>query len=251
MPKRDDMLRHHWDALSALDPDQSVIDPNDHLGHKNRYLGQIRDEAFVDALQALPRGATILDLGCGSGSGSIGLLASGWSVLGLDISFPLLRQAEARCRGRPATFAQVDGRTLPVVSGSFDAAVTYGVLIYVVEDDALIALLRQLRDALAPGGTAVLIEQARRKGRIAENGLKRFRSPLEWCSLVTQAGFELSCCDVLRHGRFPITPLVRQGLVPRAAWGVLRQMERMVGRIAGVLPWDYADLRIVATVPDR
>lgn len=249
MRTRDEALRRHWDALAALDPDQSVIDPNDRRGHKNRYLGQIRDHAFVEALGALPGGATILDLGCGSGSGSIGLLASGWSVLGLDISLPLLRQAVARCGDFPATFAQVDGRTLPVLDGSVDAAVTYGVLIYVVDDDALVALLRQLRGALAPGGTLVLIEQARRRGCLAEAGLKRFRSPEEWCTAVTRAGFALARCDVLRHGRFPATPLVRQGLVPRQAWGALRRVERWLGRIAGVLPWDYADIRIVATSP--
>jgi SAM-dependent methyltransferase len=250
MQKSEKMLKRHWDELASLDPDQSVIDPKDTKGHKNRYLGGIRDEALASALRGLPHDSLILDLGCGSGSGSISLLRAGWRIVGVDISLPLLRQAALRCEGRASIFVQSDGSSIPVQPGVVDAAVTYGVLIYAVEDDLLASLLRQLRETLKPGGRIVLIEQARRRSRLAEGGLKRFRSPDDWRAAVVAAGFEVEHFDVLRHGRFPGTLLIKYGLVPRLAFPFVRRIERAIGRLFGVLPWDYADLRIVASAPD-
>lgn len=250
MHESEKTIKSHWDALSSLDPDQSVIDPNDFRGHKNRYLASIRDEALAGALRGLPVDSTILDFGCGSGSGSISLLRAGWKVLGVDISFPLLLQAASRCREEVAMFVQGDGYSIPVQRRAVDAVVTYGVLIYAVEDILLASLLEQLRNALKPGGRIVLIEQARRRSQLSEGGIKRFRSPDEWRTAVVQAGFDLERVDVLRHGRFPGTHLIKFGLVPRDAWPLFRQVELSIGRVFGVLPWDYADLRIVARVPE-
>ncbi|PBS11720.1 hypothetical protein CMZ82_13105 [Lysobacteraceae bacterium NML93-0792] len=243
-------LRDHWDRLSALDPDRSIIDPNDRRGHKNRYLAGLRDTAMLESLLDVPAGSVLLDYGCGSGSGSRTLLQAGWQVIGLDISTPLLQQARTRCAGHAdhAMFATTDGRTVPLADGSIAAAITYGVLIYCVSDEELVHLLGEFRRALQPGGRLILVEQVKRQDRIAEQGLKRFRTIEAWHRHLTDAGFSVDRSTVLRHGRFPGTIALQRGLVPRALWRGMAKLERLVGA-AGVAPWDYADVRLVARAP--
>lgn len=241
-------LREHWDRLSALDPDRSIIDPNDRRGYKNRYLAGLRDMALLESLHEVPPGAVLLDYGCGSGSGSATLLEAGWQVVGLDISTPLLQQARHRCHGERALFAATDGRSVPLGNGAIAAAITYGVLIYCVADDDLTRLLAEFRRALRPGGVLILIEQVKRRDHLAEAGLKRFRTIGDWHRHLSSAGFVVECSTVLRHGRFPGTIALQHGLVPRALWRGMARLERAVGTI-GVAPWDYADVRLVARAP--
>jgi len=241
-------LREHWDRLSALDPDRSIIDPNDSRGHKNRYVAGLRDGALLESLNEIPSDAVLLDYGCGSGSGSATLLDAGWRVVGLDISPLLLQQARLRCPFEGALFAATDGRTVPLMDGAIAAAVTYGVLIYCVADDELIKLLAEFKRSLRPGGLLILIEQVRRRDHVAEHGLKRFRTVGDWRKHLADAGFVVEHHTILRHGRFPGTLALQRGLVPRSLWHGMAKLERAAGAF-GVLPWDYADVRLVARVP--
>lgn len=241
-------LRNHWDRLATLDPDRSIIDPNDRRGHKNRYLAGLRDMALLESLRDVPAGDVLLDYGCGSGSGSATMLEAGWQVIGLDISTPLLQQARVRCAGSRALFATTDGRTVPLEEGTIAAAITYGVLIYCVSDAEVAHILGEFRRALKPGGRLVLIEQVKWRDQIAERGLKRFRTLDDWRGHLDDAGFDFECSTVLRHGRFPGTIALQYGLVPRTLWRGMARLERAVGAL-GVAPWDYADVRLVARAP--
>lgn len=241
-------LREHWNRLSALDPDRSIIDPNDSRGHKNRYLAGLRNQAFLESLQGMPPGALLLDYGCGSGSATGMLLNEDWRVIGMDISMPLLRQARQRCPRREAAFLLTDGRTLPLGEGAVAAALTYGVLIYCVADSDLTTLLMEFRRVLRPGGLLILVEQVKRRDHIAEHGLKRFRTIGDWRRRLGDAGFVVEHHTVLRHGRFPGTIALQRGLVPPSLWRGMARLERTAGTF-GVLPWDYADVRFVAHVP--
>lgn len=241
-------LREHWDRLSDLDPDRSIIDPNDRRGYKNRYLAGLRDVALLESLHKVPPGSLLLDYGCGSGSGSATLLNAGWRVVGLDISTPLLQQARLRCHQGRALFAKIDGRTVPLKAGAIAAAITYGVLIYCVDDDELARLLAEFRRALQPGGVLILIEQVKRHDHLAEEGLKRFRTIGDWHRHLASAGFGVEHSTILRHGRFPGTVALQHGLVPRSLWRGMARLERAFGAL-GVAPWDYADVRLVARAP--
>ena len=248
MASSDKSGRSYWDALSLGDPDAAVIDPNDRRGYKNAYLAQIRDLAISESLQAAGIDAgTILDLGCGSASAMLPLLAAGHRVLGLDISAGLLRRGYTRCQGRDCLFVQTDGGVPPLASGKLDAAVIYGVLCYVVEDAAAQSILIRIREALKPGAPLIMIEQVRRQRRATEAGFKLQRSLSEWETLLTVAGFQMESTTILRHGRFPATPLLAAGLVPRRAWRAVCGLERSVASATGVFPWDYAEARFVAT----
>ena len=62
--------------------------------------------SFLDrALEGLPEGARILDLGCGVGRLAIPLAARGYRVTCYDVSPPLLEEARRRARARPLTSA--------------------------------------------------------------------------------------------------------------------------------------------------
>lgn len=248
MSGADARQRRYWDGLARIDPDAAIIDPNDRRGFKNAYLAGIRDQAFFESLSAhrIHRG-TLLDLGCGTGSASYPLLRAGHRVLGVDISLKLLGHARRRCQGMDCAFVATDGRNLPVADSSVDAIVVYVVLSYVTDDDAALALLREARKTLRPGAPLVMIEQARSHRRSCEDGLKVHRSIGEWTMLLQQAGFRVGGIKILRHGRFPTTPLIAAGVVPRWAWARLARLEAGVARLTGLLGWDYAEVRFEAT----
>lgn len=239
--------RRYWDALARTDPDAAIIDPNDRRGFKNAYLAGLRDRAFAQSLarHGVERG-TLLDLGCGTASASHPLLRAGHRVLGLDISLQLLRHAQKRCDNLDCLFVAVDGRRLPVAASVMDAAVVYVVLSYVTDDAAALALLEEVRATLKPGAPLIMIEQARTRRALCEDGLKVHRSIREWTRLLRQAGFRLDDTAILRHGRFPTTPLVAAGAIPRAAWPWLARFEAGVARVTGVFGWDYAEVRFEA-----
>jgi SAM-dependent methyltransferase len=103
-------------------------------------------------------GERVLDLGCGCGDSALALarrVAPGGSVLGLDLSEPML--ARARERAAAAGLANVAFRVADVQSarldaGSFDAAFSrFGVMFFADP----VAAFRNVRSALRPGGRLV------------------------------------------------------------------------------------------------
>ena len=235
--------RSYWNRLSRLDPDASIIDPGDTRGLKNAYLAAMRDHALRAALEpVVPEGGVLLDFGCGTGSASIALLRAHYRVIGLDLAQGLLGQAAARCSGHAGLFAAIDGRNLPLRPMSLDGAVTYGVICYVTDDGEAVTLLKGIRDAMRSGAPLLMIEQARTQRTLSESGLKVQRTTQQWSALIEAAGFTGLQHRILRHGRFPTTPLIRHGLVPRWLWTPISRLEASVGNATGVWPWDYADV---------
>ena len=108
----------HWDRLSVHPPDASVIDPGDRSGRKNRYIASVRDESILESLNGIRADSVVLDFGCGTGSLTRALVASGRHVLGVDISAGLLQRTPERALGDSALFVRYDGTRLPVADAS-------------------------------------------------------------------------------------------------------------------------------------
>lgn len=245
MASRDRRQRDYWNGLAELPPETSVFDPKDVFGEKNAYIASVRDETLHAALiHVLAAGGVVLDFGCGTGSACLGLLRRGCRVVGVDIAQSLLAQARERCDPDQSLFVAIDGHTLPMADSVFDAAVTYVVLSYVVDDGVALKLLSAIRATLKPGARLVAIEQCRRERRVVEGGIKVHRSIVEWRDLFAAAGFRDVTCRTVRSGRFPATPLIRLGWIPRWLWPAIRASERVAGRFAAVLPGDYAEVAI-------
>ncbi|MXP64211.1 class I SAM-dependent methyltransferase [Roseomonas sp. M0104] len=108
--------------------------------------------ALQSMLPAL-RGRRVVDLGCGFGWFCRWVREQGASaVLGLDLSERMLARARATTSDPAITYEQADLEQLRLPAAAFDLAHSSLALHYVV---ALPALLAQVHDALAPGGTLV------------------------------------------------------------------------------------------------
>lgn len=115
------------------------------MGRWSRQLA----EPFLDTV-ALPRGATVLDAGCGTGALAEAIAARDATarITGVDISESFLNAARARVTG--ATFRAGDIARLPDPDAAYDAALSLLVLQFVPDRAAAVA---ELARVTKPGGT--------------------------------------------------------------------------------------------------
>jgi len=132
-----------------------------------------REAAFLEELLALPPGARLLDIGCGTGRHAIEMARRGYAVTGIDLSAGMLaeaRQAAAQA-GVTVEWIKTDA-TRFLAAAPFDAAVCLceGALCLLGSDDDVDehdrAILRSALLALRPGGSLILT---------ALNGLAKIR----------------------------------------------------------------------------
>lgn len=107
-----------------------------------------------------PSAARILEIGCAAGHNLLPLAARwpGASFTGVDISRPMVAEAERRARGAGITnvsFAAADLRELDFAGREFDYIIAHGVFSW-VEDDAKKALLDFCAAHLGPSGIATI-----------------------------------------------------------------------------------------------
>ncbi|MEZ5139002.1 MAG: class I SAM-dependent methyltransferase [Acidimicrobiales bacterium] len=202
--------------------------------------------AFVlDQLEPLATGASVLDLGCGTG-GNGAALAPRAAVIGLDRSPRALAHLAEHHRAMPAL--QGDGAALPFADRSFDAVLAITVL-YTVPDDG--AVIDEIARVLRPGGTLVVLEPAgrhlarghdrvvhgrRRYGRgeletaVATSGLEVLRSTHLHAALVAPAAV-LAAVDRLRPpAPGEATSDLRRPALDRALGAVARAERRWLAR---------------------
>ena len=139
-----------WFA-SIFDEDYLRVQPpadREQLGRELRFL--------IDGL-AVPPGAKLLDLGCGSGSHTIELQGRGFDMVGLDSSMALLTRAtdDARRRGLGPSFVLGDMRAL-ALEGEFDGVLCVHGTIGYFEDDQNALVIANIQRALKPGSRLVM-----------------------------------------------------------------------------------------------
>lgn len=108
-----------------------------------------------------------LDIGCGEGADALWLAERGWQVLGIDVSDVAIDRArdEAHSRTVPggpglagsAEFRRADLREWVPEHRAFDLVIAFFVHLPVDERDLVFA---RLADAVAPGGTLLLVGHA-------------------------------------------------------------------------------------------
>jgi SAM-dependent methyltransferase len=101
----------------------------------------------------------VLDVGCGCGltSRAAGRAAESGSVLGVDLSAAMLREAEERARAdglANVRFEQVDAQVHAFASGAFDLAISrFGVMFFADP----VAAFANIASAIRPGGRLVFL----------------------------------------------------------------------------------------------
>lgn len=107
-------------------------------------------------LSALPRGARIADLGCGSGVFTNILQQRGYRCTGVDLSPTLIRIAREKFPG--VEFIEGDIEHLPFADASFDGVLLAGVVHHFTERSHCVAEIRRI---LRPGGKFVAFDPNR------------------------------------------------------------------------------------------
>jgi SAM-dependent methyltransferase len=131
-------------------------------GHSQWYIERFRKLAadgadlggearLIDAMA--PRGARILDAGCGTGRVGGHLAAAGHDVVGVDLDPALIAEAASL---HPGPRWQVGDLSVLDLPERFDVVVCAGNVITFVAPSTRVEILRRFGRHLAPGGRAVV-----------------------------------------------------------------------------------------------
>lgn len=151
-------------------------------------------------------GRTLLDVGAGTGR-VMELLSAFGAAYGCDLSPDALRF----CRERGLAVARADAARLPFVPGGFDAVTLLDVIYHRgVADD--VAVLREVRQVLKPGGLLVLTESAHQwlysRHDVAVHARQRY-GKRELGEKLERAGFRVARLGYATCLLFPVALAVR------------------------------------------
>jgi SAM-dependent methyltransferase len=138
----------------VTDPKRIVEDGYDTMAERYLAWSDLRPSParlrYLDlALELIPAGSDLLELGCGAGIPMTAALAAERNVTGVDISAAQLRMARRNVPN--ATFIHADMTTLAFEPATFDAVVAFYSLTHVPRDEQA-SLLVGIRTWLRPGG---------------------------------------------------------------------------------------------------
>jgi MPBQ/MSBQ methyltransferase len=163
------------DASSIYDTYEGLFFP---------YLfGRIRNLIEGRFMPALPPGARVLDVGCGTGQQTMLFRRAGFDVVGVDISAGLVRVA---CRKMGENICMVsDACQLPFPDSCFDAVSCAGSTINHIPDYP--CFFDEIRRVLKPGGFIFLESD------------NKWRPDMFWCLLSCLLGDPLGYKEKLNH----------------------------------------------------
>jgi SAM-dependent methyltransferase len=146
-----------------------------------------------------PRGARVLEIGCGSGRDAAFLLANGYDIRGVDASAGLIEEAlkiHPELQGRLSVGSVPFPQDGALLRGTFQAVVCLAVLMHVPEAD-LAETVSQIDRMLEAGGTVFLSVSTERPGvdghgRGTGGRLFLERRPEELQGIFERQGFRLA-----------------------------------------------------------
>lgn len=179
------------------------------------------DPALLDAY--VPRGARVLDYGCGYGRLTAELAGLGYrDVRGVDVSAALI--ARGRREHPELDLMRWAGFPLPFEEGSFDAALLFAVLTCVPRDEDQSAIVGELGRLVRPGGVLYLSDVPVQDDALNQGRYGRFVGRYG-----TFGVFETPDGGVFRHH----PPARLRGLVRAAGFSVVAERTGSVGTLDG------------------
>jgi SAM-dependent methyltransferase len=186
--------------MDRQDPKSIVASSYDRIAERHRdWAGHTRtaerERYAAVLLDALPDGAEVLELGCGTGGPTTALLAERFRVTGVDISARSIEMARMNVPG--ATFLHADMAALQLPPESFDAVAAFYSIIHVPRGEHA-ALLGSIAGWLRPGG--ILVASFGMSGAEAGYEDDWLGAPMFWSGhppdvtqrLVREAGLEIA-----------------------------------------------------------
>ncbi len=142
------------------------------------------------------KGTNVLDVGCGSGYGTVKLHEAGYHLTGVDISEEMIRLANQYRQQEDITFTQADVNGLPFADESFDGITSINVLEWTnIPVKALVELTRILKsDGLLCVGILgpTAGPRANSYRRVyGEDVILNTMMPWEFLQLAQEQGYEL------------------------------------------------------------
>lgn len=148
MQSHDDLI--HWKTQAWFNPDMVAW-----------YSRQMSDQGGINALKyrveqdilaAHVQGETLLDVGTGTGRGSIPLARRGFRVTGVDSSQAMLEECRRQAGDTPMRLAQGDAARLPAADAEYDSVMSLNLLVHLPHWQAV---LTEWARVVKPGGRIV------------------------------------------------------------------------------------------------
>ena len=125
-------------------------------------------------VERLPKNATMLDAGCGSGYPVTQFLAQYFQVTGIDFALKQIRLAKSRLPN--VKFICADIANLPIRANTFDVVCSYYAIIHLPRSEHQ-KVLEGFLNILRPGGLALLCMGA---GDLPEDTSRYHNAPMFW-----------------------------------------------------------------------
>ncbi|MBD1399033.1 class I SAM-dependent methyltransferase [Pontibacter sp. JH31] len=117
---------------------------------RGRNMKGIGSSSVREWARALPQGAAVLDLGCGTGIPiSKVLMDEGMAVYGLDVSITLINEFRKNFPNAPVVCEAVEDSSF--FNRKFDAVIAWG-LIFLLPEDSQVKVIQKAAAALRSGG---------------------------------------------------------------------------------------------------
>jgi tellurite methyltransferase len=121
------------------------------------FCGGMPSQEIRDVASELPRGARVLDLGCGEGRNALFLAERGFDVTAVDISETGIRKLDALAKQRELDIhSQVADMRCYSFADSFDLIVSHGCL-HLIERPSWQKLVSLFKAHTTPGGINVVV----------------------------------------------------------------------------------------------
>jgi SAM-dependent methyltransferase len=156
-------LEARFDRAAKL-YDAAYGPPSD-SGRGNALMGWLQDEFLTTLRDVFPAGAALLDIGSGTGNEALALAKAGFSVLGIDVSPAMVRQAQTKMAvygvQRGVNFRVLPAGNLNKLDerGPFQGA--YSSLGTLNTEPNLAGVARGLQNLLEPGAAFVAVVMSR------------------------------------------------------------------------------------------